>query len=264
MRASIQHITSRDNPIVKSIMNLARSPSARRADGFCLLEGDHLIVSYVARVGALDTLVVRDDAQHTFSHLTSKASRTVVMSAKLFDGLSSLATPSGVLALARVPGSPTLHRRGFVLALDAVQDPGNVGTLIRTAAAVGVDQVWVSEDSAFVWGTKALRAAQGAHFHTQIAEGVLLRDALPKFDGATYATLPRDTSSIAVQSLFDTTFSNDVLLVVSNEGRGLSPQLISTVTAGISIPMTNAIESLNVSVAGSVALYVIARHARQI
>jgi RNA methyltransferase, TrmH family len=257
-------VSSRDNSLIKSIAALAKSPPARRAGGLCLLEGEHLIESYLDRIGTIDTLVMREDAQSHFSRFAARATRTVVVASQLFDHLSALTTPSGVLALAKLPTPAPPCTRGFVLALDAVQDPGNVGTLIRTAAAAGVDQVWISDDSAFVWSVKTLRAAQGAHFHTQIVDGLSLQSALALFAGTVYATLPRDVSGIRVQSLFDAKFATDALLIVSNEGRGLTQALFPEVDAGLSIPMANRVESLNAAVAGSVALYAMARDKRTI
>jgi RNA methyltransferase, TrmH family len=262
---AIKHITSRDNAIVKAISNLAKSPSARRSEGLCLLEGEHLAESYTTRGGTLDSLVLRDEADFVDSFerrnpaLLSKSTQTIALPAKLFDELSSLSTPSGVLAIARVPTSPPLVTRGFVLALDDVQDPGNVGALIRTAAAAGVDQVWLSEHCAFAWSVKTLRAAQGAHFHVPMASSVELSAALAAFEGVCYATLPREAEGIEVRSLFETAFSENCVLVISNEGRGLSSHLQSRIDAGVTIPMANGIESLNAAVAGGIALFAMAQ-----
>jgi RNA methyltransferase, TrmH family len=263
--AAIKHIASRDNPIVKSIATLAKSPSARRADGLCLLEGEHLAESYVERVGELESLVLRDDGdsfsqlEHRVRSLIAKSKQTLALSAKVFDELSILATPTGVLALARVPAPSALRTSGFVLALDDVQDPGNVGTLIRTAAAAGVDQVWLSSGSAFVWSVKTLRASQGANFHVDVIGNVDLASALNAFNGARAATLPRDNDVIEAKSLFAAKLPSDVALILSNEGRGLSPSLSHAVTHGLTIPMANAIESLNVASAGAIALFHIAK-----
>jgi RNA methyltransferase, TrmH family len=267
--AAIKHIASRDNPIVKSIATLAKSPSARRADGLCLLEGEHLAESYVERVGELESLVLRDDGdsfsqlEHRVRSLIAKSKQTLALSAKVFDELSSLATPTGVLAIARVPAPCALRTKGFILALDDVQDPGNVGTLIRTAAAAGVDQVWLSSGCAFVWSVKTLRASQGANFHVDVVDSVDLMAALRAFDGVRAATLPHDHDSVSVHSVFSAKLSHNVALILSNEGRGLSSSLEHVVTHGVTIPMANGIESLNVASAGAIALYQIANYTRR-
>jgi RNA methyltransferase, TrmH family len=267
----IKHVTSRDNLIVKQLAALTKSASARRSGGTCLLEGEHLAQSYAQHGRRLAQLVLRAESANAIeasiapSHraLASAADETILLSPAIFDSLSSLSTPSGVLAIAPVPAPPPLATNGFVLALDVVQDPGNVGTLIRTAAAAGASQVWLSHDCAFAWSTKTLRASQGAHFHIDVIEGVDLVLALTSFRGERWATLPRALpsmdASVRVLPLADTKFGSDVALIVSNEGAGLSKHLYGAVTHGVSIPMARGIESLNVASAGAIALYAIAR-----
>ncbi len=266
----IKHVTSRDNPIVKQLATLTKSASARRSDGMCLLEGEHLAQSYVQNGRRLTQLVLRAAPPNTTeaslapAHraLAGAADEAILLLPTIFDSLSSLSTPSGVLAIAAVPPSPTLATYGFILALDIVQDPGNVGTLIRTAAAAGASQVWLSRDCAFVWSTKTLRASQGAHFHIDVIEGVDLMVALSSFHGERWAMLPRPlagmAASVQVTQLATAKFAQDVALIVSNEGAGLSKTLYDRVTHGLSIPMARSIESLNVASAGAIALYAVA------
>ena len=223
----------------------------------CLLEGEHLAQSYVQRIGPLDLIALRDDGALSAAQLAlaEQAAEAVKVAPALFDSLSTLTSPSGVLAIAKVPLTPAVATSGFVLALDAVQDPGNVGTLIRTAAAAGVAQVWLSEGCAFAWSVKTLRAAQGAHFHTQVLEDVDLPTALAAFTGERWATLPRDVGGVKTVSLFDASFSKNSVLVLSNEGHGLSPAILPALSGGLRIPMNAGVESLNVATAGAVVLY---------
>ncbi len=226
----------------------------------CLLEGEHLAQSYVERVGPLEIVAIRESATLTTTQqqLVLHAKEAVCVASSLFDSLSTLTSPSGVLAIATVPPRVELAKIGFVLALDEVQDPGNVGALIRTAAAAGVQQVWLSSGCAFAWSVKTLRAAQGAHFHTQVLEDVDLSAALQKFAGDCWATLPRDHAIVKVSSLFEARFGTNNVVVLSNEGHGLSHALLPSITKGISIPMAAGIESLNVAIAGALALYAVA------
>lgn len=259
----LKTISSRDNPLVKRFAALSRSAPARKRDGMCLLEGEHLAQSYVQRVGPLDILAIRDEGRGDALtaaqlQLVARAKEAVCVAPALFDSLSTLVSPSGVLAIATVPPSAAPSTRGFVLALDEVQDPGNVGTLIRTAAAAGVLQVWLSRGCAFAWSVKTLRAAQGAHFHTQVLEDVDMPSALQAFGGERWATLPRDHAAVQVCSLFDAKFGANNVMVLSNEGHGLSPALLPAITHGVSIPMAAGVESLNVAIAGALALYAVA------
>jgi RNA methyltransferase, TrmH family len=267
----LKQVTSRDNAIVKQLAALTKSASARRSGGLCLLEGEHLAQSYAQNGRRLAQLVLRsesasaNEASVSAAHraLAHGADETILLAPSIFDSLSSLATPSGVLAIAAVPSSAALATKGFVLALDRLQDPGNVGTLIRTAAAAGVSQVWLSHDCAFAWSVKTLRASQGAHFHVDVLEAVDLCTALVSFNGERWATLPRALdgmrASVRVHALADAKFGRDVALILSNEGAGLSPELYDAVTHGLSISMKNGVESLNVATAGAIALYAIVR-----
>ncbi len=256
----LKTISSRDNPLVKRFAALSRSAPARKRDGMCLLEGEHLAQSYVERAGALEIIAIRDGsgtgaitpAQATLAQQSREA---VLVAPALFDSLSTLVSPTGVLAIATVPPMPALATAGFVLALDEVQDPGNVGTLIRTAAAAGVAQVWLSQGCAFAWSVKTMRASQGAHFHTHVLEDVDLAAALAAFNGDTWATLPRDLGSVKTVSLFDAKFSKNSALVLSNEGHGLSLDVLPSIRRGLRIPMAAGVESLNVATAGAIVLY---------
>ena len=260
----LKTISSRDNALVKRFAALSRSAPARKRDGMCLLEGEHLAQSYVERVGDLEILAIRDAGSNGVltpaqRALAQRAREAVIVAPALFDSLSTLTSPSGVLAIANLPFSSATATSGFVLALDEVQDPGNVGTLSRTAAAAGVAQVWLSPGCAFAWSVNTLRAAQGAHFHTQVLEDVDLPVALSAFKGARWATLPRDIGALKTASLFDTKFAANNALVLSNEGHGLSPNILPALSGGLRIPMEAGVESLNVATAGAIVLYSIFR-----
>lgn len=257
---SLKVISSRDNALVKRFAALSRSAPARKRDGMCLLEGEHLAQSYVERVGPLEIIAIRDGGgtgalTPAQAALAQRAHEAVLVAPALFDSLSTLVSPSGVLAIATVPPPQAPVTTGFVLALDEVQDPGNVGTLIRTAAAAGAQQVWLSPGCAFAWSVKTLRASQGAHFHTQVLEDVNLPTALAQFKGQRWATLPRDIGAVKTVSLFDAKFGSDNALVLSNEGHGLSETILPALTGGLRIPMAAGVESLNVATAGAVVLY---------
>ena len=104
---------------------------------------------------------------------------------------------------------------------------------------------------------KTLRAAQGAHFHTQVLEDVDLPVALAAFNGARWATLPRDIGALKTASLFAAKFAANNALVLSNDGHGLSPSILPALTGGLRIPMAAGVESLNVATAGAIVLYAI-------
>lgn len=250
-------VESPNNERLRDVARLASSSHERRKSGRCVLEGVHLIEIYCERVGPPQTLVVLDEAlaRRDITDLMARvpASRTFVVRRALFSELASL--PADVSALAVVPGSVTrVSEPGrFCLLLEDVQDPGNVGTMIRTAAAAGVDQVLLSRDCAFAWAPKALRAGQGAHFLTTVIERVDLRDWIDAFraaGGRAFATVVADSIPVYRADL-----CGRVAIAIGNEGSGLSPALQQACDARIAIPMASGSESLNAAAAAAVVLF---------
>ena len=137
----------------------------------------------------------------------------------------------------------------FCVLLEAIQDPGNLGAMLRTAAAAGVDAVYLSKGCAEVWSPKALRAGMGAQF------------ALALHEHADLTLIARELKSLiatsldAQQSLYDLDLSGPVAFVFGNEGAGLSPALLDTATHQVKIPMPGKVESLNVAAAAAVCLF---------
>src|SRR5205085_4838662 len=172
--SAMPRITSASNPRLKEAARLIESSRERRKTGRCVLEGGHLIAVYCDRVGAPETLVVVEDAlaDPRISTLVARvpAHDVLVVSTRLFAEIASLPPDLGALAVVRTPAPTVLKDAAFCLLLEDIQDPGNVGTILRTAAAAGVMQVLLSKRCAFAWSPKVLRAAQGAHFLTSIVE----------------------------------------------------------------------------------------------
>jgi TrmH family RNA methyltransferase len=139
-----------------------------------------------------------------------------------------------------------------VLLLDNLQDPGNVGTLLRTAAALGVQHAVLGEGTAFAWSPKVLRAGQGAHFSINIVEGVALATFLEGYHGNTLALVAAGEGAVP---LAHAPFSEPFALMVGNEGQGLQPGLLARASHRVHIPMAGKVESLNAAAAGAIALY---------
>ncbi len=161
----------------------------------------------------------------------------------------------GVLAVVPVvrPAAPATTTAAFSLLLDDVQDPGNVGSMLRTAAAAGVAQVLLSKHCAFAWSPKVLRAGQGAHFLVEIHEDV---------DLATWAAAYRAAGGEVVAtvaaggtSLYAAPLGGRVALAIGNEGAGLTPALAALATQRVTIPMPGGMESLNAAAAAAVCLF---------
>lgn len=260
----MQRVTSRQNPRLREAVALISSARDRRKAGKCVLEGEHLVGVYAQRHGAPDTLIVADDAlarPETRALAEAHAGRTLVVPAKLLAELTVL--PAGVGVLAVVPAlRPRVATPGdFCLLLDGVQDPGNVGSMLRSAAAAGVGQAFLSKQCAFAWSPKVLRAGQGAHFCLDIHEDV----DLPAW-AAAYRADGGDVIAAAVAggaSLYDARLEGRIALAIGNEGAGLAPALAAQASQRVTIPMPGGMESLNAAAAAAVCLFECVRQRRQ-
>jgi TrmH family RNA methyltransferase len=165
-----------------------------------------------------------------------------------------------VLAEVATPASrATAPDADAVLVLEDVQDPGNVGSILRTAAAAGVKEVVLSKTSAFAWSPKVLRAAQGAHFVLNIAEGVDVVSFLGDYRGRSLALVPRAAGGKPATSIYDCDLSTPAAWLIGNEGAGLSAAVLQAATMGVTIPMPGAVESLNAAASAAIAMFEMVR-----
>lgn len=246
-------VTSRDNPRLKAVARLIASSRERRKTGRCVLEGEHLIAVYCARYGAPETLVVCESALER-REVRAMLQQVEPRAALVVDDerWPDLALPQAVEALAVVPApTPVFNATGeFCLLLEDVQDPGNVGSILRSAAAAGVTQVFLSPGCAFAWSPKVLRSGQGGHFHLDIFEDVDLLAWAQGYRGNLVAAV-----ASGGESLFGADLSVPVAIAIGTEGAGLSPALRAVAKRRVSIPMPGGFESLNAAAAAAVCLF---------
>jgi len=252
----MQRVSSRHNPRLLEAARLIASSRDRRKAGKCVLEGEHLISVYSARHGAPETLIV-DAAQLDRGETRALAercgARTLIVPSALFHDVAMAPVGIGMLAVVATPRGVATMTADFCLLLDGVQDPGNVGAMLRTAAAAGVAQVLLSPHCAFAWSPKVLRAGQGAHFCVDIAEDVDLPAWAADYrrtDGDVIATVAEGGVSLYVARL-----GGRVAIAIGNEGAGLSPALIAEASQRVSIPMPGGVESLNAAAAAAICLF---------
>ena len=245
-------IHSRDNAFFKQLKKLAESGRERRKTGQTLLDGVHLVQAFEAAFGRLETLIVAESALAGGEVADYVAGReTVVLADALMRDLGLVDTPSGLLAIAPMPGaSEGLRLDQDAILLDGVQDPGNLGTLLRTAAAAGIRQAALSPACAAAWSPKVLRAGQGAHFALSIHEDIDLLAVMADYKG-TMAVTCLDGAT----SLYEARWSGPVAWVFGAEGQGVRRELIEAATLRVKIPMPGAVESLNVAAAAAVCLF---------
>jgi TrmH family RNA methyltransferase len=252
----MQRVTSSHNPRLREAARLIASSRDRRKAGKCVLEGEHVVAAYVARHGAPETVIVTDDAlsrSEVRDLVDRHAARTLIVPDALFGDLATLPAGVGLLAVVATPAAAPSGRSDFCLLLDDVQDPGNVGSMLRSAAAAGVAQVLLSKRCVFAWSPKVLRAGQGAHFAVDIHEDV----DLPVWAAAYRAAGGEVVATVAKggTDLYAAPLAGRVALAIGNEGAGLSPALAAQATRRVSIPMPGDVESLNAAAAAAVCLF---------
>ena len=249
-------LTSLQNPLVKQIRKLHAAKS-RREQGVFLLEGTHLLEEACAVDYPLVTVCCTPEWQELHQQLwqqaCQKAERTEIVSPEVLKAIATTVQPDGVVATAKRNSSQQVPLTGLGLALETVQDPGNLGTIIRTAAAAGAAGLWLSEDSVDLDNPKVLRASAGQWFRLPMAVSPDLKATLLECQQAgmqLVATVPSATLTYWELDLLRPT-----LIVLGNEGAGLKPELAALSHLQVRIPLSTGVESLNVAIAAALILY---------
>ncbi|HKQ23846.1 MAG TPA: RNA methyltransferase [Burkholderiales bacterium] len=258
----MERISSRQNTHVKQAHKLAESARERAKSGRTLLDGTRLIGAYIERFGlnAVMLLVNEHGARRPEVRQLIEAvepRRVFLLADQLFDEISQVETPEGVTAIVEIPRIAAKSPDDFRVVLDGVQDPGNVGGLLRTAAASGATSAYLAKGCADAWSPKSLRGGMGAQFVLPVRESVDLPAALSGFEGNVIATSPR-----AKKSIFDVDLTGPVAMVFGGEGRGLGEAALGIATQVVHIPMAHKVESLNVAAAAAVCCFERLRQAR--
>jgi len=214
-----------------------------------------LIEAYKDRLGPPEQIVVSKSALDIVEiHNLIKdiqGVETLVLDDVLFRTLSSLTSPVGVVAVIRTPEKAAVYSRTApCVLLEDIRDPGNLGSILRSAAAAGVHEVYLSKGCAHCWAQRVLRAGMGAHFMLRVHENVDLVPVIQEFEGRVIAASPH-----ASRSIFSTDLTGNVGLLFGNEGAGLSNAVLSAVKFAAHIPMPGATESLNAAAAAAVCLF---------
>ena len=252
----MRNISSRDNPHFRALKKLCQSGRERRKTGRVVLDGMHLIESYVQHFGKPEEIVVSESGETTreISRFleSGKAGNVIsILPDALFGELAVVETPSGIMAIVVNPRREHgLNQDIDTVVLDGIQDPGNLGSILRSAAAAGFRQVLMSADCAHAWSPKVLRAAMGAHFQLDIHERSDLPAFLAAYQGAVMVTV-LDAS----EPLYSLSLKDPVAWVFGSEGQGVRPELAAMTPLRVHIPMRGATESLNVAAAAAICLF---------
>ncbi|NGX50651.1 MAG: 23S rRNA (adenosine(1067)-2'-O)-methyltransferase [Chlamydiae bacterium] len=233
-----KEITSLQHPIVKHLTKLRKSRRYRQECGRLLLEGKKMVEEYQ---GTIETLLTRAES-------TLQAKHHYTINDAILEKISSLKSPEPYLAEVTLPPYQSLSGKTRLLALDAVSDPGNLGTLLRTALAFGFEGVFLTEGSADPYSDKALRAAKGATFRLPLQSGTIKELLiLIKKNGLTpYVAERRGEEQSA--------FTSPLILILGNEAHGPSP-LLKEGAELTALSISDQTESLNVAVAGGILMH---------
>ena len=250
----MKHISSQDNPFYKELRKLAGSARQRGKDGLTLLDGAHLLSAYIASGKKPLHLIVTAAVQHDpeIKSLLQKMPGVPLtqLDDALFSGLSELKSVSGIIAQISVPLSDTRAQNSqFCLLLENIQDPGNLGSMLRSAAAAGCDAVFMSKGCADAWSPRVLRAAMGGHFVLSLHEHADLLDIVGVFPGKIFAAALSSSNR-----LYDIKLTGKIAFAIGNEGAGLTPPLLDK-TISVNIPMPGKVESLNAAAAAAICLF---------
>ena len=276
---SLRSIQSRDNAQYKQLKQWASSAQARRKSGMTLLDGVHLCEAWLQHRGVPALCVVAESALshpevaalvaqcESNANSTAKSNSTtntsanagaaecIVLSDALFTPLGQVEHGVGILFAVKVSdatsvGQASLSLQSAALLLDSVQDPGNLGTILRTAAAAGIQQIFCSPGTAAVWSPKVLRAGMGAHFVLEITEDVDLAQLIQQASVPVYATQPD-----APKTIYTADLRAPSAWLFGHEGQGVSEQLLSLATERLAIPQSSQVESLNVAASVAICLF---------
>ena len=250
-----QRISSRDNPLLARLRKLAQDGTAYRRSGQVWLEGEHLC-SALRQCGGLPEQAVLTEAawqDGALRALASGVAKLTVVPPAIFAGISGLESPAAIGFLMAMPVAGAIDAGAATVVLDRLQDAGNVGSILRSAAAFGVRQVLAIKGTAALWSPKVLRAGMGAHF------GLRLIESLEEADLAVLAVPLVATSSHGGAELPDADLPKPCAWVLGHEGQGVSPSLLARCALQVRIPQPGGEESLNVAAAAAVCLYESAR-----
>ena len=258
--AKVTQITSRRNPLLARLRKLVDDGASYRRLGVVLLEGEHLCAAWLARPQATVLHAIVGAAAWEEPHLrqlAQAAAEVAIVDAATLGQLGTLDSPAPIAFLVQAPARAEVAPEEPTLVLDRLQDPGNVGSVLRSAAAFGFSQAIALAGTAALWSPKVVRAGMGAHFGLRLVEGAdaatLARLAVPLFG----------TSSHAAQRLDSFELPWPCAWVFGHEGQGVGVEVARQCRAVLAIPQPGGGESLNVAAAAAVCLYETARQHRR-
>lgn len=241
-------ITSKDNEIIKNIKKLKEKKY--RLDSY-IVEGIKMVKEAISENQEIALIAIREDFKIDFDTQNIK---TVTISNKIFNDISDVKTPQGILAVIKKNQNNQIEtNQEYILALDSLQDPGNMGTIIRTADSANINQIIINKTTVDPYSPKVIRSTMGAIYRTNIIEVEDLKATLKEMKSKGFQIITTDLK--ATQSIYDINYNNKTVVVIGNEANGVSQEILQTADKKVIIPMLGKTESLNASIAASIMIY---------
>lgn len=241
-------ITSKDNEIIKNIKKLKEKKY--RLDSY-IVEGIKMVKEAINENQEIALIAIREDFKIDFD---TKNTKIVTISNKIFNDISDVKTPQGILAVIKKNQNNQIETNSdYILALDSLQDPGNMGTIIRTADSANINQIIINKTTVDPYSPKVIRSTMGAIYRTNIIEVEDLKATLKEMKLKGFQIITTDLK--ATQSIYDINYNNKKVVVIGNEANGVSQEILQTADKKVIIPMLGKTESLNASIAASIMIY---------
>lgn len=254
----MKEITSVHNPQVQRLRELQKAKGRREA-GLFLAESVKMVREAIA-LGLCRTLIVDKSRREVLAELIGAAQaagcEVLLVTAAVMQAISEQKTPQGVCCTVRIPEEPERLSGSLIVAMDGVQDPGNVGTILRTADAAGFDGALLSSACADLYGAKTLRATMGSVFRVPVRRTVDLPAALEEMKARGYAIV---ATELGGADFYAHCPHERAVLVIGSEGKGVSAEVRAVATHHLALPMRGGAESLNAAVAAGIMIYEMAR-----
>ncbi len=259
-------LTSTRNPLVKQLRQLGDSARERREQQQFIVEGTRAIAEVLATGYPLAIVchTERWQQQHPdlYARCLAVADRVEVVADPVLGAIATTTTPAGIVAVVPMQARPPVQLTSLGLALESIRDPGNFGSIVRSAVAAGADGMWVSADSVDITHPKILRATAGQWFRCAMQVTADLRGEIAAWQargGRAIAAVARGDCLY-----WEWDFTQPTLILLGNEGNGLSSGILQQADAGVSIPMAKGVESLNVGICAALLLYEAQRQRRAV
>ncbi len=257
----LEIITSKDNPLIKLYKKLSESKKERLKSGLFIAEGVRIVEDAILENIKIHSLMVTEQNLQKYSALLSQADlrgvKPVIISNELGNRISCTEKTQGIFVICNVPEQSglksSLKENGKYIVLYQLQDPGNIGTIIRTADAMGIDGVILSE-SCDVYSPKTIRSTMGSIFRISLWHGLDMDNVLEAFKLKNIKIYPAVISENAV-SLAECDFSDGACVIIGNEGNGIPENIVKMCDIPLTIKMNGNINSMNASMAAGIILW---------